>query len=1347
MMINSSSSSAADYTTLLNHTIPASATSYSFNVTLVADGLDENEEEVTFLLLQPSNSNIGAISSHRIRISDMDAASVATLSSNIPVNILNEGVSFPNAFTISLDTASSFNLSIPYTISGTATPLTDHDLISGIAVIPAGSLSVNIDLEAYNDNFYESAVAETAIITLGSGPHYSLFGTTQTISIIEANAIPTANFLNASLTHNENNIVSLPIVLSAPTAAVTVVNYILDYTVCVTCANANDHTLIAGSVTIPEGQTLGVVSFQIKNDSLYEGPVDESFRVTLASTNNAAMALIGATNDVDITIVNIDPVPQVYFSETAKSKLEGSPMYTVPIYLSHGSTFPIVVNLDLIEGTTLYKPNGLDTSCPTCAAAVSPSIYTATVTFPPETITAGLDITINNDALYEGPEEFIINMTSVVGGVTSATINPAADSYTMMILDDETYPVISVNFAAPSAVEGTTPAYGMTSANLTVSLSVMCEHVTVESWLIFNGTAQYVDDFDSTLIKYQTGDYRIEGALSFIYPWYKYIVIAPMVINQTLTAKISQDSKYEYNETIVGILASPTNATVSPTAGYASFTIINDDVTKPNLYLTATAAIAATMKEYDSFATGISLYVADPTKTYTGHAVTEIPVNVSYAMVATLRAGGTMVQTGSLLLNSANNFIANVSFNSSLFAVDKRSILDIDFFLYNPDQALIDSNLLSAPYYVMDGTYLASYTGNIALEYDDLDIGISRGSTTSLVGLENHLEGHSCTIYRGLVSCFGRGTEGQLGRGNANFYGRDLGDNVNLQANVINLGTEGGFPIYATKVALGTSHSCALFSNNKMKCWGNNSYGQLGLGSTQTTFGTSAAHMGDNLPYLDLGTTDTITSIHAMHYSTCAVFSTGKAKCWGKNDFGQLGLDHTTSIGTTSAQMGTALAYVKGVTGIELFATGGDHACATTSAALRCWGYNYWGQLGLNKVIDTTNVATHSVGGIAGDMALTSVDIDDISDIVSIQAGNTHTCVTFDPTATTQFNSRCWGSNFYGQLGISRSTRGGEYMDTLTTCLWSSSSNCTDRIGVTFSSTTYQAENLVDSGHHTGTGIYRKPSSATTTYTTDADITNNQFVQLAYPIHELAAGETYTCGVVKDSYDTRFGPGLTVRCWGSNVIIHGNIASTTPTTADQGILNNHGYSAWYDTGEFTNLPGGAHCANPWTGCDYAKSLKIIGDQSSTAYGNYYANAWYSGAGVLSTSSSDLDYLWGFTSDFGAPLAPLVPDGAPPVASQSLDHEMHAHTHSKFSWGAATDIKIRGGDHHVCALPKYSVLGVNDGSNKEIRCWGNNYAGQLGIPWTHEAGCIPKIVGGQWSCGSGNGSALQFNYTF
>jgi hypothetical protein len=447
---------------------------------------------------------------------------------------------------------------------------------------------------------------------------------------------------------------------------------------------------------------------------------------------------------------------------------------------------------------------------------------------------------------------------------------------------------------------------------------------------------------------------------------------------------------------------------------------------------------------------------------------------------------------------------------------------------------------------------------------------------------------------------------------------------------------------------------------------------------------------------------------------------------------------------------------VKGVTGIELFTAGGNHACAkTSSATLRCWGYNTSGQLGLNKVYTPTSAPTHSIGGIAGDMALTSVSIDNIDDIVTLTAGRDHTCVTFNPVTKPQFNSRCWGDNTFGQLGISRTTRGGEYINSFTACDWSTS-NCTLSLGQTWSTTTLQAENIASDGHSVLlSGIRYKPAASnSSTYLVDVNVSNNQFVQLSYPIYDMVAGETYTCGVVNNSFDpAQVGPALTVRCWGSNTIIHGDRYSTTPTSADQGILNNYGYTVWADQREFTDISAGLTSGKCYdngiynsNACNYVDSLKIIGDQAGRSYGNRYTNAWYYNS-IYATNFVSLTgvypatgYKYGFADDFGEPL------GIVSGATQGLDHEMHLHSHSKFNWGAATDIKIRGGDHHVCALPKY---GGAIGSNKEIRCWGNNYAGQLGIPWTHEASCITKIVGGAWSCGVGSDPllALQFNYTF
>ena len=71
-------------------------------------------------------------------------------------------------------------------------------------------------------------------------------------------------------------------------------------------------------------------------------------------------------------------------------------------------------------------------------------------------------------------------------------------------------------------------------------------------------------------------------------------------------------------------------------------------------------------------------------------------------------------------------------------------------------------------------------------------------------------------------------------------------------------------------VSAGWSHMCALLDDASVKCWGNNAYGQLGQGDTNSQ-GLGADEMGDNLPSVDLGSGRTATAITAGHTHTCAL--------------------------------------------------------------------------------------------------------------------------------------------------------------------------------------------------------------------------------------------------------------------------------------------------------------------------------------------------------------------------------------------------------------------------------------------------------------------------------------------
>ena len=77
------------------------------------------------------------------------------------------------------------------------------------------------------------------------------------------------------------------------------------------------------------------------------------------------------------------------------------------------------------------------------------------------------------------------------------------------------------------------------------------------------------------------------------------------------------------------------------------------------------------------------------------------------------------------------------------------------------------------------------------------------------------------------------------------------------------------------------THACAILDDESLKCWGYNGYGQLGIGSTTN----------QNTPQtVDLGTGRTAVSVSLGQQHTCAVLDDGSLKCWGRNNYGQLGI-------------------------------------------------------------------------------------------------------------------------------------------------------------------------------------------------------------------------------------------------------------------------------------------------------------------------------------------------------------------------------------------------------------------------------------------------------------------------
>jgi E3 ubiquitin-protein ligase HERC3 len=264
---------------------------------------------------------------------------------------------------------------------------------------------------------------------------------------------------------------------------------------------------------------------------------------------------------------------------------------------------------------------------------------------------------------------------------------------------------------------------------------------------------------------------------------------------------------------------------------------------------------------------------------------------------------------------------------------------------------------------------------------------------------------HTCALLdNDRIKCWGYNLQGQLGIGDKVDRGGAAGQ-MGDALPFVDLGTNRT----AKSVVAGGSISCAITDENKVKCWGTGSYGRTGLGSTADR-GDGFGLMGDALPYVDLGPSLTVKALAIGDSHACVIVNDDRVKCWGYNAYGQLGLSSNDNRGDQSNEMGSALPYVNLGTGrtAKALALGFHHTCAILdNDSLKCWGLNGHGQLGLG---DGNNRG--GTGSAMGD-ALDSVDLGTGRSAKAITAGNTHTCALLDDGTV-----KCWGYNAYGQLGL-----------------------------------------------------------------------------------------------------------------------------------------------------------------------------------------------------------------------------------------------------------------------------------------------------------------------------------------
>lgn len=285
------------------------------------------------------------------------------------------------------------------------------------------------------------------------------------------------------------------------------------------------------------------------------------------------------------------------------------------------------------------------------------------------------------------------------------------------------------------------------------------------------------------------------------------------------------------------------------------------------------------------------------------------------------------------------------------------------------------------------------------------------------------------------------------------------------------------------RVELGLYFSCALTSGGGVKCWGDGGSSQLGNGGVGVSY----------TPVDVVGLSSGVTNLSLGAYHACAVVG-GGAKCWGSNRYGSVGDNTTTSRSTPTNVTGLT-------SGVVQVAAGSEHTCAlTTSGGAKCWGFNGYGQLGNG----TTSLQVLTQANVTG---LTS-------GVASVAALGNSSCAR-----TTSGGVKCWGGNTNGDLGDGTTTNRTTPVDVvgLTSGVAQLSTGCAVTTSGGAKCWGYNANGVLGDG-------------TTTNRTTPVNVTG-----LSSGVSSIARGANHTCAIVSG----------VAKCWGHN--LYGQLGDGTNT--------------------------------------------------------------------------------------------------------------------------------------------------------------------------------------------------------
>ena len=246
---------------------------------------------------------------------------------------------------------------------------------------------------------------------------------------------------------------------------------------------------------------------------------------------------------------------------------------------------------------------------------------------------------------------------------------------------------------------------------------------------------------------------------------------------------------------------------------------------------------------------------------------------------------------------------------------------------------------------------------------------------------------HTCLLNdNGTVWCFGNGSYGQLGNSQ-----NEESNFIPVQVRFAN----GTALTDVSKVVAGAYHTCALRDDGTVWCWGANGYGQLGINSS-----TGGSNFPARVVDVNSNVLTEVIDITSSGYHTCVLKGDGTVWCWGWNYYGQIGDGTTTDSYAATQATKEDESFLTDITAVS---AGRAHTCAlAANGTVWCWGYNSDGRVGDGTAVRRSRA-----------VQVKKSESEYLNGVVRLVVGPSSSwAITGDGSVY------CWGSNYYGQLGV-----------------------------------------------------------------------------------------------------------------------------------------------------------------------------------------------------------------------------------------------------------------------------------------------------------------------------------------